>query len=347
MKTHRVTLATLCIAWLYASVVYGQDMDKELSTLAQGIAKVVKDSDRKKVAVLDLTDLQGNQSELGRYLAEQITLNLVMEKQGFSVLDRANLNKILAEHKLTATGLVDPENAKKLGQFAGVDAIIVGNLVPMGQNVELSAKVIATDTAEIVGASKGRIQRSKDIELMLTNTVPTTPLPGAGTTLTPAIAKSLQIDKNAQQLQNIYLKVESLRIVETGHGFFGNQPAIVVTLGFANLNTTDVLSIALTADNPPSKLTNRRNDEFTTGRYQGWVSGLNTVYEVSRGYDGQPTEISPGQSAKATITYWAADGRIENYPPHRLILPLYIGKYIDGRFRDVKKVTFMVDIDAK
>jgi len=42
-----------------------------------------------------------------------------MSKRDFSVLDRANLNSILAEHKLTAKGLVDPENAKKLGMFSG------------------------------------------------------------------------------------------------------------------------------------------------------------------------------------------------------------------------------------
>ena len=30
---------------------------------------------------------------------------------------------------MTATGLVDPENAKKLGQFAGVDALIIGTIL--------------------------------------------------------------------------------------------------------------------------------------------------------------------------------------------------------------------------
>jgi len=35
----------------------------------------------------------------------------------------------MTEHKLTATGLVDPENAKKLGMFAGVDALVLGTMV--------------------------------------------------------------------------------------------------------------------------------------------------------------------------------------------------------------------------
>ena len=61
-----------------------------------------------------------------------MTVNFVMGKRDFSVLDRADLKKILAEHKLTALGLVDPDNAKKLGQFAGVDALIMGNMVQLG-----------------------------------------------------------------------------------------------------------------------------------------------------------------------------------------------------------------------
>lgn len=43
--------------------------------------------------------------------------------EGITVVDRANINAIMVEHQLTAEGLVKPENAKKLGQFAGVDAI--------------------------------------------------------------------------------------------------------------------------------------------------------------------------------------------------------------------------------
>src|SRR5690242_1036441 len=79
-----------------------QEMDKELSDLATKLAALTKDSGKKKVTVLDFTDLQGNASELGKYVAEELTVNLVIVKTNFSVLDRANLRKILAEHKLTA-----------------------------------------------------------------------------------------------------------------------------------------------------------------------------------------------------------------------------------------------------
>ena len=38
--------------------------------------------------------------------------------------------------------------------FSGVDALILGTIIPRGQNVAITAKIIATDTAEIVGGAK-------------------------------------------------------------------------------------------------------------------------------------------------------------------------------------------------
>ena len=48
-----------------------------------------------------------------------MTVDFVMKKRDFSILDRGDLKRIMDEHKLTASGLVDPDNAKKLGNVCG------------------------------------------------------------------------------------------------------------------------------------------------------------------------------------------------------------------------------------
>lgn len=144
-------------------------MDTELSTVTEKLAASIKNAGNKKVTVLDFTDLQGESSELGKYVAEQLTVNLVSEKRDFSVLDRANLKTILAEHKLTATGLVNPENAKQLGKFAGVDALILGTFVSKGKSVGVTAKIITTETAEIVGAAKGEFKTDETVDQLMTH----------------------------------------------------------------------------------------------------------------------------------------------------------------------------------
>ena len=174
MKSHRIIITVLCLILGASASGWAQDMDAELSNLATQLAGKVKDQNKKKIAVLDFTDLQGTTSgELGKYIAEQLTVDMVMEKRDFSVLDRANLKKILTEHKLTATGLVDPDNAKKLGQFAGVDALIMGTIIPKANNISLTAKIITTDTAEIVGAAKAQFKNDETSQQLIAK--PATP----------------------------------------------------------------------------------------------------------------------------------------------------------------------------
>src|SRR5882724_1241860 len=109
MNLQRLLIIALCFSICGSPLARAQDMDKELSTLADKLAASIKEQGKKKVTVADFTDLDGASSELGRYIAEQLTVNLVISKRDFSVLDRANLKSILAEHKLTTQGLVNPE----------------------------------------------------------------------------------------------------------------------------------------------------------------------------------------------------------------------------------------------
>ena len=53
-------------------------MDKELSSLAEKLAPTIKESGTKKIGVLDFTDLQDKGSELGKYIAERLTVSFVI-----------------------------------------------------------------------------------------------------------------------------------------------------------------------------------------------------------------------------------------------------------------------------
>jgi hypothetical protein len=136
MKPQRLIAILLCFVLSMHMLASAQDMDSAIAKLTEDVATRISDSGNKKVTVLDFTDLQGNANELGRYVAEELTVDFVMSKRSFSVLDRANLKRILAEHKLTASGLIDPATAKQFGQLAGVDAMIFGTIVPVGDTIK-------------------------------------------------------------------------------------------------------------------------------------------------------------------------------------------------------------------
>lgn len=145
--------------------------DQEMAAMAGNVANGLEEQGVRSVAVLDFTDLQGATTELGRFLAEELSTNLVLSKKRFDVIDRANLNRLLDEHKLSRSGLVDPENIKRLGKVAGAHALITGTVTPMGDKLRISAKVISTETAKIVGAARGDIEKTEAIKDLIKNRI--------------------------------------------------------------------------------------------------------------------------------------------------------------------------------
>jgi curli biogenesis system outer membrane secretion channel CsgG len=148
----------------FPGALSAEELDKEISELTDQVVRAVDQADVKTIAILDFVDLQGRGSQLGRFVADEISTDLVMAKKRFTVVDRANLKKIMQENKLTISGLVDPDNAKKLGQIAGVDAIVTGTLTPFDKSVRVAIKVIATDTAKIIAAARGQITKTPAVE---------------------------------------------------------------------------------------------------------------------------------------------------------------------------------------
>src|ERR1043165_6954480 len=114
MISKRVFVAGIAILIAHALPAAEFALDQEIQSFADKLAAGVKESGRKKITVVDFTDLQGKPSEFGRSLANRLIVAIVNSRKGFSVMDRADVNKILAEHKLTLDGIVEPETAKKI-----------------------------------------------------------------------------------------------------------------------------------------------------------------------------------------------------------------------------------------
>jgi len=163
----KFTIATITALSL-CSAFGAETLDSQMSTLAQTLAAKIKDSGRKKVTVLEFTDLEGKKiTQFGRYIAEQLTVNLDSSKKEFAIVDRANLKRILDEHKLTVSGLIDPKTAKEFGQISGVDALILGTVADLPNSVKVFAKIIATDTAVVAGSGECRVTKDDEVKYLL------------------------------------------------------------------------------------------------------------------------------------------------------------------------------------
>jgi TolB-like protein len=160
-------VTSVLVIWLSGGVLgTAQQLDTVAATLVSKLA-----AGRKTVAVVDFTDLQGSATELGRYLAEELSVALAIGAKGFTVVDRTHLKAILQEHKLAASGIIDPLTARQLGKLAGVDTLITGTLTPFGDSVRLSVKALDTQTAGMLAATAADVPRTRAIEELLTRSV--------------------------------------------------------------------------------------------------------------------------------------------------------------------------------
>src|SRR3990172_9031591 len=120
--------------------------EKEIKAISSALAENIAASGKKSIAVVDFTDLQGNVTELGRFLSEEFSVALSESGKRFEVVDRAQLNSILKEQKFALSGLVDPKTVQKIGAIAGVQCLVTGTLTPFGDSIRLAVKVLDTST---------------------------------------------------------------------------------------------------------------------------------------------------------------------------------------------------------
>ena len=71
-----------------------------------------------------------------------------MIRNGFTVVERASLGKLVEEQKISVSGMVSPETAKSLGKLLGVDAMIIGNVVSLSQERQDVSYVETRTTSE-------------------------------------------------------------------------------------------------------------------------------------------------------------------------------------------------------
>jgi TolB-like protein len=140
-----------------------QDMRPTATALAEKMAA----AGRKKVAVVDFTDLQGNVTQLGRFIAEELSIALADKAQQFEVIDRTSIRVILHEHKLASEGLIDPETARELGRIAGVDTLVSGTITPLGDSVHVGLKALDAESAKVIVGLTIEIPRTNAVNNLL------------------------------------------------------------------------------------------------------------------------------------------------------------------------------------
>lgn len=91
-------------------------------------------------------------ADMGKSVAELLNLAL-MESGCADLVERAELDRALAELHLSAVTLTDKESQLKLGNLVGAKILITGSLFKSGDKNFIIAKLIGTETSRVFGTS--------------------------------------------------------------------------------------------------------------------------------------------------------------------------------------------------
>jgi len=82
------------------------------------------------------------------------------------VVEREQIEKLVAEQNLGASGKVSPETAAKVGKLVGARYVITGAFIDFYGDFRLDARMINVETSEIVKVESDRMQRDHLFDLI-------------------------------------------------------------------------------------------------------------------------------------------------------------------------------------
>ena len=135
------------------SVVLANDaIDAILTRAIDDVSRGLATASR--IAILDVSSSVGE-----RGMAEFVTgeLELILWRRGFTIVNRADLDRIRSEQQLGLTGEVDDNTAAGIGRIAGASVILTGGIDGTGDLRRLRLRALSTETGQVIGVTAERI----------------------------------------------------------------------------------------------------------------------------------------------------------------------------------------------
>jgi len=107
----------------------------------------------KKVAVFDM---EGKVEESIRHIIREEISSAVVNTQGYEVVEREMIDKVLAESQFQVGGLVNDNQISELGKMIGADFVCYGSVEKLSSNYYyISLKMVNVVTAKVVSQKTG------------------------------------------------------------------------------------------------------------------------------------------------------------------------------------------------
>ena len=100
----------------------------------------------KYLAVLDLEPVGLTETE-AKVLTQRLTSKMI-ELSEYTVVERANIDKILKEQKFQHSGCTDSQCAVEIGQLLNADVSVIGTVSKFGSTYTMDCRIINVESGE-------------------------------------------------------------------------------------------------------------------------------------------------------------------------------------------------------
>ena len=137
----------------YGTVVRLSPMRNVVNALEKATENVSeKFATRTRIAIVYITAQDRSTSE---YITGE--LEHILQRQGFRIIDRSELDIIRAEQKLGLSEEVDDNTAARIGNISGADIVITGRVDGEGDLRRLRLRALDTTSGQVVGTASERL----------------------------------------------------------------------------------------------------------------------------------------------------------------------------------------------
>jgi curli biogenesis system outer membrane secretion channel CsgG len=111
-----------------------------------------------ETGTISMTNYKSAGKDGGRVVANLLASELSNIKN-IKIIERSEIAKLLDEQALQQSGIIDPEQARKIGKMAGADAVIMGeltdyiiweNLSGAGSTISFSIRMIDLQSSRVI-----------------------------------------------------------------------------------------------------------------------------------------------------------------------------------------------------
>lgn len=133
--------------------------EDSLRLLAEGVVADVARAHRGRLAMLDFTDAKGTVTSVGKFLAEELSTQILVTGE-IKVVDRALVDSTLKKFQVTQLEPTQAKAVQRAAKALQADVFVTGSYLESAGEVRITVKLLNPSTVQSLGATRGTIPKA-------------------------------------------------------------------------------------------------------------------------------------------------------------------------------------------